>query len=96
LKVLAWYGAASDDGGWVGSFVIIDVTVSGPQFTSGTTTGDRYSPLKMDLTPGTYTVSGIYNEIVRSVNAIVEQGKTVTGVLNFGEAPLPPWGPHPF
>ena len=89
LRVLAWYATGSDAEGWNGSFVVIEVTISGPQSTSGTTTTDRYNPLTLDLTPGTYTVSGTYNDVVKSVDVSVVQGEIATGILNFG-GPLPP------
>ena len=98
LQVFAWYATPSDTGGWIGSYVAVDVSVSGPQSTSGTTktSGPPLIPsdfvfdaLTFSLTSGAYTVSGTYNGVVESVNATVEQEKLAIAFLNFG-GPLPP------
>jgi hypothetical protein len=98
LQVFAWYATPSDAGGWIGSYVVVDVSVSGPQSTSGTTKTSGplsipsdmvFDALTFSLMPGTYAVSGTYNQIFRSVNVTVDQVKLAIAFLNFG-GPLPP------
>ena len=73
-----------------GNYVTAPVTISGPSSTSGTTTADANNPLKFDLNPGTYTVSGIYGGVSKSSSASVVAGQTVDVSLNFGGTQPPP------
>lgn len=78
-----------------GSYMAVPIVVTGPATYQGTTTTDRAKPLTFQLAPGTYTVSGTYNNNPKSSTVTVTAGQTVDVSLNFGGPPPPPAGDLP-
>lgn len=79
-----------------GSYVATQVTASGSQTYTGTTTTDPNAPLNWNVTAGTYSVSGTYNGVSNSTVVAVGNGQTTHASLNFGgQEPNPNPNPNP-
>jgi hypothetical protein len=86
LRVFAYYSVEQPDGSYQESLVPASVTVSGPQSQSGTTTTDPNNPLSFTLTPGTYSISGTYDDTVQLAITTISQGQTSDVSLYFGSS----------
>jgi hypothetical protein len=69
-----------------GSYIAATVSVTGPESKTGFTTTDPNNPLRFEVTPGSYTVSGTYESNPQSKTVTVVVGQTVDVNLNFGGA----------
>lgn len=84
LEIAAWYSRYDYNGQIVSNPVAVTVTVSGPSSTSGTTTTNINNPLKINLPPGLYVVSGTYGGQQQSATVTVVLNQVATAVLYFG------------